>query len=142
MSKLLEQFFVHKLREGPRDATFKPAPAVPVEADPEAAVDPGMDPAMTQDVAPVEMNFFSDNAQSVISKYSQQLAAEGFDTTSLQTFAQSLDQFCMQMYGGVGDPASRQGFEADYQKAAADWSKGLTKFFDSLLKLKSHASQY
>ena len=86
------------------------------------------------------LQFFSKNVQSAVSKYN--LEQEGFDTSSLQGFAEGLDGLVFQMYQGVQEPAARQSFEADYQKLAADWSKDLTKLFDKVLKLKGHTAQY
>jgi hypothetical protein len=152
MAKIdLKEFFVHALKEGPRDATFKPSPEIKAAdsidpaADPAAAgMDAGLDdPTMTQDVAAQSassLQFFSKNVQSAVSKYN--LESEGFDSSSLQTFAQGMDDLAFQMYQGVQDPASRQAFEADYQKLAADWSKDLTKLFDKVLKLKGHGATY
>lgn len=149
MAKIdLREFFEHALHEGPGDATFKPAPQVKA-APPGGGVDPGMDdggmedPMMTQDVAAQSassLQFFSKNVQSAVSKYN--LEAEGFDSSSLETFAAGIDDLIFQMYQGVQDPSARQSFEADYQKLAADWSKDLTKLFDKVLKLKGHGAQY
>jgi hypothetical protein len=120
MPSMLEQFFVHKLHEGPRDKAFKPSPEVPVKDNPDAidpggdmAPEPGMedpnlgqDDSMTQDVAKMSassLNFFAKNVQSAVSK-----------------------------------PGARQSFESDYQKLAADWAKDLTKLFEKVLKLQGH----
>jgi hypothetical protein len=143
----LREFFVHKLYEGPRDPAFKPAPEIkPGDA---AAIEPGLDaPAgdlpMTQDVAAMSassLSFFAKNVQSAVSKFGD-LAADGFDSSSLDQFAEALDGLVFQMYQGVQEPAERQAFEADYQKLAADWSTDLTKLFDKVLKLKAHSAQY
>ena len=142
----LREFFIHKLNEGPADATFKPAPSIKAgpDADLEAAPEMGADDGtMTQDVAAMSassLQFFSKNVQSAVSKYN--LEAEGFDASALSQFAGALDGLAFQMYQGVQEPAARQAFEADYQKLAADWSKDLTKLFDKVLKLKSHTAQY
>jgi hypothetical protein len=143
----LKEFFIHALREGPRDPAFKPAP----EVKPSDGIDPGSDvppppdaeEPMTQDVAAMSassLQFFSKNVQSAVGKYN--LEGEGFDIAGLQAFAEALDGLVFQMYQGVQDPAERQGFEADYQKLAADWSKDLTKLFDKVLKLKGYGSMY
>jgi hypothetical protein len=144
----LKEFFIHKLNEGPADPTFQPAPAVKAGdgMDPAAGglSGDGMDPnAMTQDVSAMSassLQFFAKNVQSAVSKYN--LEAEGFDAGALSQFASALDELVFQMYQGVQEPATRQSFEADYQKLAADWSKDLTKLFDKVLKLKSHTAQY
>lgn len=147
MAKItLMEFFSNHISEGPGDPTFKPAPAIDANAGIDAAAPPEMgmeDPAMTQDVAvqsASSLNFFSKNVQSAVSKYN--LEGEGFDSTTLQGFAQGLDDLIFQMYQGVQEPATRQAFEADYQKLAADWSKDLTKLFDKVLKLKGHSAQF
>jgi len=148
MSSQLKEFFIHALREGPGDPTFKPAPQVKAgDGVAEPGIDPagagGEDPAMTQDVSAMSassLSFFAKNVASAISKYN--LEQEGFDASSLQGFAQGLDGLVFQMYQSVQEPAARQSFEADYQKLAADWSKDLTKLFDKVLKLKSHGAQY
>jgi hypothetical protein len=146
MAKIqLKEFFFNHLNEGPADATFKPAPQIKAApgGDMDPGLDAGMEPEMTQDVSAMSassLQFFSKNVQSAVSKYN--LEAEGFDTTSLQGFAEGMDQLVFQMYQGVQEPAARQAFEADYQKLAADWSKDLTKLFDKTLKLKSHGAQY
>lgn len=153
MSSPLKEFFTHALREGPADATFKPAPQIKAGDGATAGLDPamdpagaggaGMDPTMTQDVSAMSassLSFFAKNVASAISKYN--LEQEGFDASSLEGFAQGLDGLVFQMYQGVQEPAERQSFEADYQKLAADWSKDLTKLFDKVLKLKSHSAQY
>lgn len=137
----LKEFFGPMI-EGPLDPTFQAAPevkaadGVPVDADP-GLPDPDM---MTQDVAKTSassLNFFSKNVQSAVSKYN--LQSEGFDSSLLQGFAQALDDFAYQQYTTVQNPASRQAFEVDYQKIAADWSKDLTKLFEKLLKLRGHS---
>jgi len=141
----LKEFFEHAMREGPLDSTFKAAP----EIKPSDGIDPSMDPAagveepMTQDVSAMSassLQFFTKNVQSAVSKYN--LEQEGFDAAALTEFAGALDQLVFQMYQGVQEPATRQAFEADYQKLAADWSKDLTKLFDKVLKLKGHSAQY
>lgn len=145
----LREFFIHALKEGPTDATFKPAPQIKpgddAGLDPAAGADPAMggDPAMTQDVAAMSassLSFFAKNVQSAVNKYN--LEQEGFDTSSLTGFAEGLDGLVFQMYQGVQEPGERQSFEADYQKLAADWSKDLTKLFDKVLKLKGYTNQY
>jgi hypothetical protein len=148
MNTSLKEFFTHALREGPADATFKPAPQIKAGDGATAGLDPAMDPAgadptMTQDVSAMSassLSFFAKNVASAISKYS--LEQEGFDASSLEGFAQGLDGLVFQMYQGVQEPSARQSFEADYQKLAADWSKDLTKLFDKVLKLKGHGAQY
>ena len=145
-SPTLREFFVHALREGPADKTFKPAPEVKPSDD--IAAEPvgpemGGEEALTQDVSAMSnssLSFFSKNVQSAVSKYN--LEQEGFNTQALQEFASALDELVFQMYQGVQEPAERQSFEADYQKLAADWSKDLTKLFDKVLKLKGHSAQY
>jgi Skp family chaperone for outer membrane proteins len=97
----------------------------------------------TQDVAKTSassLSFFSKNVNSAVSKYN--LEQEEFNVEALQDFARELDALCVRMYSGVQDPAERQGFEADYQKLSADWSKDLTKLFDKVLKLKGYTAQY
>jgi hypothetical protein len=147
MSSQLKEFFIHALKEGPTDATFKPAPQIKAGDGAElGAVDPaaaGMEQPMTQDVSAMSassLSFFAKNVASAISKYN--LEQEGFDASSLEGFAQGLDGLVFQMYQGVQEPSARQSFEADYQKLAADWSKDLTKLFDKVLKLKGHTAQY
>lgn len=142
----LHEFFLHKLDEAPLDPTFQPAPAVKasdsIDADPAAQPSMG-DPAMTQDVAAMSnssLSFFQKNVQSAMSKYG--LEQSGFNGEALAQFATALDQLVFQMYQGVQDPASRQKFEADYQKLAADWSIDLTKLFDKVLKLQAHGQPY
>ena len=139
----LKEFF--QLGEGPRDPAFKPAAEVPVGAGLDA-MDPAAaelgDDTMTQDVAPLpteDLNFFAKNVQSAVSKYN--LETEGFDSSGVQAFAEGLDQFVLAMYANVQSPNARQGFEVDYQKIAADWSKDLTKLFEKVLKLSGHADQ-
>ena len=140
----LKEFFIHALREGPGDPTFKAAPEVKpsdgVQGDEPV---PGAEEPMTQDVAAMSassLQFFSKNVQSAVGKYN--LEGEGFDGAGLQGFAEAHDGLVFQMYQGVQDPSERQGFEADYQKLAADWSKDLTKLFDKVLKLKGYTAQY
>lgn len=147
----LKEFFVHKLQEGPGDPTFKKAPEIPVD---DPTVDPGIDPAgaggdpdanpmMTQDVSKMSassLQFFTKNVQSAVSKYN--LEQEGFDAGALEQFAGAIDSMVQQMYEQVQEPAERQSFESDYQTVAAKWSESLTKLFDQLLKLKSHAQPY
>ena len=149
MNNSLLEFFAPALREGPLDKTFKPPAEVPVDdgADMDPGMDPGMDaggdPGMTQDVAKMSassLQFFTKNVQSAVSKYN--LEQEGFDAAALEQFAGALDSLAFQLYEQVQEPATRQAFEADYQKLAADWSKDLTKLFDKVLKLKSHTAQY
>jgi hypothetical protein len=141
----LKEFFEHAIKEGPLDSTFKPAP----EIKPSDGMDPNLDPGagaeepMTQDVAAMSassLQFFTKNVQSAVSKYN--LEQEGFNAGALTEFAGALDELVFQMYQGVQEPATRQSFEADYQKLAADWSKDLTKLFDKVLKLKGHTAQY
>lgn len=137
----LKEFFAPTIGEGPLDKTFKPSPAIP--ADGGIDMEPGIDavPDMTQDVAKMSassLQFFTKNVQSAVSKYSN-LEQDGFDSTALEQFAGALDTLVFNMYQQVQEPAARQGFEADYQKLAADWSKDLTKLFDKVNKLKGHA---
>lgn len=152
MASMLEQFFIHKLHEGPRDKAFKPSPEVPVKDNPDAidpggdmAPDPGMedpgmeDPGMTQDVAKMSassLQFFAKNVQSAVSKYN--LENEGFDSQALRQFAQAMDDFVYNQYTSITNPGARQSFESDYQKLAADWAKDLTKLFEKVLKLQGH----
>jgi hypothetical protein len=150
----LREFFIHKLREGPLDGTFKPAPEV--KADPAAGGEPGMDPEMdpvagpggepqmTQDVAPAqasELSFFSANAQSAVGKF-EDLQSEGFDSQALIQFAGAMDALVAQIYQVVQDPSERQDFEVEAQKVAADFSKDLAKLFDNVLSLKAYGNQY
>jgi hypothetical protein len=146
----LKEFFEPMMKEGPRDGTFKPAPEVKpaVGADPEAAVVatgddmgamPGMDPAMTQDVAKMSsssLSFFTKNVNSVVQKFN--LMGEGFAVEGLTEYATSLDDYAYNIYAQVGDPAARQAFEADYQKMAADWSRDLAKQLQKIQDLKKH----
>ena len=149
----LKEYFSFALVEGPHDTTFKPAPEVkPVassstEEDPAAASLGGAaapEPAMTQDVAPMEpaqLSFFAQNAQSAVEKFSD-LANEGFDTAALDQFAAAVDGLVAQMYQGVQDPAERQDFEVEAQKCAGDFAKDLAKLFDKVLKLRSYSQPY
>lgn len=134
----LKEFFKPMI-EGPQDPTFAAAPEIkPMDGTGEPGMDT-MDPAPTQDVAKMSassLSFFSKNVQSAVSKYS--LAEEGFDVGSLQAFAGALDNMAFQMYNQVQNPSSRQKFEADYQKLAADWATDLTKLFEKVKKLAGH----
>ena len=143
----LKEFFEHAMNEGPRDGTFKPAPEIkPADGmDPEADAGalPGAEDPMTQDVAAMSassLQFFSKNVGSVNQKLN--LEGSGFDVAALEQYASGLDGMVFQLYQQVQEPTDRQAFEADYQKLAADWSKDLSKFFEKLLKLKSHTNQY
>lgn len=136
----LKEFFFHKLQEGPLDGTFKPPVEVPVDAEAGAEGVPGAEPEMTQDIAKMSassLQFFTKNVQSAVSKYN--LEQEGFDAQALEQFAGAMDALVFGYYQQVAEPGARQGFEADYQKLAADWSKDLTKLFDKVQKLKGHA---
>lgn len=140
LGESIREFFLHKLQEGPRDPSFKPAPEVKPDDGIDAAsvTDPAADPAMTQDVAPMEeLSFFSQAARSAVSKYD--LAADGFDSAALDAFASALDGMVEQAYSAVQDPSARQSFEADAMKMSADFGKDVSKLFDKVMKLKGHA---
>lgn len=137
----INEFFAPqlRLREGPSDSTFKPAPEIKPAGD-ELGADGGdiadpIDPGMTQDVAPADpadMSFFVKNAQSVASKYPE-LPADG-----VVGLAEGLDTFAFDIYSQVQDPAARQAFEADYQKLAADFGRDMAKFLEKAAGLKKH----
>ena len=147
----LNEFFDFALREAPRDTTFKPAPAIkPVVSSSSDEMEPGAEagmdaePALTQDVAPMdasELDFFAKNAQSAVAKFSD-LANEGFDSEALTQFAHAMDQMVAQMYQTVQDPAERQDFEVEAQKVSGDFAKDLAKLFDKVLKLRAYGQQY